>query len=320
MLEVVFGESAAGSLSIAMSRGNHHSIACSYTVIGGCENGEKPDNAEIQKKIRELEEQERQNWMNAVPMDGNRRDILCFPVALSVGDIDEDGIGGKREAALQLLMSIYPKEKKQLIQDMLTTARKSLTELFSRAEQGEPIRIWTSDTPDEANGYYWLMEQLRPVGYGHLDVTCVMLPEFQVMPGNIAAIYTGWGEVPPHQWGKLATLARKLPADYMHRLADRWKQLKTENTMLRAVLNGQLVSVPETIYDSFILQELEEQDEEFLEAKVIGNVLGKYRLGIGDGWIALRMEQLIRSGVLQAVTQPAPEDPMYHRILCKCKK
>lgn len=317
MLEVVFSESAAGSLSIAMRKGTHRTGACSYTILETCENGEPPDRAERKKRQREWEQQQQRNWKEAVPIGGNRTDIMTFPLVLSVGDIDENGIGGKREAALQLLMGIDPNGEKRVVQNMLSTARKSLTELRSRAGQGEPVRIWTSDIPDEASGYYWVMDQLQAIGLAQLDVTCVKLPEFQMASGNKTVSYLGWGEVAPHQWGKLALLGKTLPASYMEGLANRWEQLKMENAPLRAVLNGQLVSVPETIYDSFILQELAEQEEEFLEARVVGTVLGKYRLGIGDGWIALRIEQLVQEGKLKIVTQPAPGNPVYHRILRK---
>ena len=48
------------------------------------------------------------------------------------------------------------------------------------------------------------------------------------------------------------------------------------------------VSVSETLYDTFILRELDTLDDEFKESVLVGQVLGKNPLGIGDGWIALR--------------------------------
>lgn len=64
--------------------------------------------------------------------------------------------------------------------------------------------------------------------------------------------------------------------------------LQKENAPLREVLNGLLVSAPENLYDSYILREIQVEGIEFKEGKVIANILGKYRLGISDGWIALR--------------------------------
>lgn len=52
-------------------------------------------------------------------------------------------------------------------------------------------------------------------------------------------------------------------------------------------------------------------------AVVIGNVLGKYQLGIGDVWISNRIDKMIENGMLEIV-QGAPKGEMiYRRILRK---
>ncbi len=58
-------------------------------------------------------------------------------------------------------------------------------------------------------------------------------------------------------------------------------------------------------------------DNEFHEAIVIGNILSKYQLGIGDAWIALRIEKMIENGILIPLTQPKPGDMIYRRMLRK---
>ena len=87
--------------------------------------------------------------------------------------------------------------------------------------------------------------------------------------------------------------------------AGRWKELQRENAPLRVCLNGGLQSMPENFYDSFLLRELERLPEEFLEASLVGNVLGRYQLGVGDGWLALRIEAFCREGLLE-VAQDGP--------------
>ncbi|MDL2295045.1 DUF3658 domain-containing protein, partial [Ruminococcaceae bacterium OttesenSCG-928-D13] len=56
----------------------------------------------------------------------------------------------------------------------------------------------------------------------------------------------------------------------------------------------------------------------FQEAMVIGRVLGKYRLGIGDAWVAHRIEGMIRQGKLEPTTEASKDSPIYHRKLRKC--
>ncbi|MEG2013991.1 MAG: DUF3658 domain-containing protein, partial [Anaerovoracaceae bacterium] len=99
--------------------------------------------------------------------------------------------------------------------------------------------------------------------------------------------------------------------------AVKWAALQAENAPLRAVLNGKLVSVSENMYDSFILREIEVEDDEFQEANLIGRVLGKYQLGIGDAWIAGRIEKMIGDGNLAVVSASAKDSPSYHRKLKK---
>ncbi len=89
---------------------------------------------------------------------------------------------------------------------------------------------------------------------------------------------------------------------------------------LRAMLNGKLQSVSEDIYDSFILREIAEQPEQFKMAIVIGNVLGKYQLGISDVWISNRIDKMLEDGVLEIIQDAPKGETNYRRILRKRMK
>ena len=82
-------------------------------------------------------------------------------------------------------------------------------------------------------------------------------------------------------------------------------------------MNGRLMSVPEDWYDPFLRREIAARPAEFSAAQVVGTVLGKYQLGIGDGELACRLEAMVQGGELQQVTYPGPEDPSYH---CRLRK
>lgn len=321
MLEVVFNDSAAGAMLMAI--GHQHSVDSSTVVIFADEDGEQNTTipqAEIEKFQREAAKRERQGWENAVPFEGKREGVICLPLALSVGHISQTGIGTEREEAISLLAGTFPDAASQVVEEILDTARKGYAALLKQVRNGEPLRIWVSCEPDAMCGLYWLMEQLRPVGLEKLDVTVVELPEWEKGPDGCIVQYTSWGEVEPYRFGEMALSGKKLPVNLLRSMASRWAELQQENATLRAVLNGKLVSVPESLYDTWILRELENQEDEFQEARLVGQVLGKYRLGIGDAWIALRMEQFIQDGLLIPVTAPGPDAPVYHRILQKTGK
>lgn len=311
MLEVVFETNAAGGMSIAIGRTGR--IGGAFGAVVYQRDGQKPSRAEVRRLQREVEAREWQAWAEAVPLEGRREDIVPLSLLLSVGSIDEDGIGPARRAVLK---ELYPDLGEEL-EKLLEKSRQGLAAILERAGQGEPLRVWSSHNPDDACGLCWLLEQLRPIGFESLDVTLVRLPEFQARPDGTAVRYAGWGEVEPHQFGRMALAGEKLPAIALRMMANRWRELRQENAPLRAVLNGRLVSAPETLYDAWILREIAAQEPEFHEAALIGNVIGRHRLGIGDGWIAHRVEQFIRDGLLEPVTKAGPDDPQYRRILRK---
>lgn len=372
MLEVVFSDSAAGSMAMA-SGGPGGCVAGTMGVIGCHEDGSPFTEAEAEEYRRQFEERERRARAAAQPFESRRADILCFALALSVGGIAEEGIGPQREAAVAGLMHAFPAEGADAAAQLLARARQDLATLLTRAKT-EPVRVWVSQNPDERCGLSWLAAQLetlgpegplgsyRPLGPDASDepdgpdrrkqpdqpvipqVTVVELPEFLRLdwapvelpgpadwpddrpvlvpeperPGSVVASLTGWGEVEPPQFGRLAALGRTLPAGELRALAQQWRLLQRENAPLRAVLNGRLLSLPETIYDPLIWREIEAQGAQFQEAVVVGRVLGRYQLGIGDGFCAQRIEAFIRQGLLQPVTEPGPDEAAYHRILRRC--
>lgn len=122
------------------------------------------------------------------------------------------------------------------------------------------------------------------------------------------------------EWGKYITLQEKAKPVFLSACAMKWNQLQNENAPLRAMLNGKLQSVSEDIYDSFILREIAEQPEQFKMAIVIGNVLGKYQLGISDVWISNRIDKMLEDGVLEIIQDAPKGETNYRRILRKRMK
>lgn len=166
MLEVVFSDSAAGTMAVAIGHKGFLGGATSVIISDGTVSKE-----EIEKFQHQAEERERSGWENAIPLEGNRKDIVNLPLALSVGNISEAGICLERESALSLLLSILPDMASEIVTELLNTSRKNYATLLEKAQNGEPIRVWVGREPDDVCGLYWLLEQLRPIGFEKLDVT-----------------------------------------------------------------------------------------------------------------------------------------------------
>lgn len=315
MLEVVFSSSAGGSLKVAQHCGKgkyHGSIGI---VFGSTEGGEKPAEAELEAMRKRGEEQARQKWERAVPMGGDPSDVYPIDLVLSVGDISEDTPGPRRRAALELLFGTWGREDERHLRKHLEKVEETWAAFRERAAAGEPIRAWYSDNPDELCGLHWLMARLEELPHGEIDV--VKLPDWEPREDGTATRCLSWGEMSPGEWHRYLAYQRRMPRSLCVSYALRWRELQKENAPLRAVLNGRLVSAPESLYDSFIEQEIAAAPAEFREAVLIGGIMGKYQLGIGDGWIALRIEKLVRSGALEVVSEAREDRPTYDRVLRK---
>ena len=317
MIEVVFGDSACGSLKMAQHYGEGE-YQCCISVATSSDEADPEYNKLIEEARLEAERKHRGRWEKATPMGGDPGDVYGFSLALSVGDISEDSIGVKRLETLEWLYSIYPDNMgKEAAFELQESAVKSLDSVCKRIAVGEETRIWYSNNPDEMCGLYWFMNQIIQMEVPFEQIYSVKLPEWDKDENESDKRRTGCGELAPEEWIRYLPLQKLIPTVYCRYCSSQWKQLQTENALLRAVLNGQLVSVPKTLYDDFIIREINKADDVFNEAMIIGKVLGKYHLGIGDAWVAHRIEQMILEGKLETVTSAAKDAPIYHRELKK---
>lgn len=315
MLEIVFSQSACGSLRQAgcFGRGKAGGVGGVFAAVTS---GAAPTEEDIAEARRQAEERFRKEWEQARPLDVRRRDIHCFSLALSVGDLSEDMPGPIRRAVIQALLSGLP-ETDEVAGQFLEDASTSLETVLRQSAAGETVRIWYSDVPDELCGLYWLLAQLDGLGENCGPIRMVRLPRWEQREDGTVAERNGWGEVGPGEWGGLCSGEEPVSPVLRRSCAACWQRLRAENAPLRAVLNGRLVSAPADVYDSFLRRELEQCAPEFQEARLIGTVLSRWQLGISDGLLANRIEAMIAAGELEAVTQPEEGYPRYHRILRK---
>lgn len=318
MIEIVFSDSACGSLKWAQRYGKGKYQGGRMAVSVSKSDGSEPTKDEVEAAIREAEEKARLSWDRATPMGGNTADIYAFNMALSLGDISEDPPGIKRKQTLENLFGFYTDEERcQVAHEMLKRASENLKTVRKRAIAGEALRIWYSNQPDEMCGLYWLMGQLNQWKVHDGQVFIIKLPEWEADEKGTIVRKRSCGEVPAEEWHRYLALQKSVLQVYIQSCAQHWQELQGENAPLRAVLNGQLVSTSEKLYDDFILREIAAEGEEFQEAMIIGRVLRKYQLGIGASWVAFRIEEMIRAGKLKAVSTVAEDMPAYHRLLKK---
>ena len=178
--------------------------------------------------------------------------------------------------------------------------------MLTRAAAGEPVRIWCDFTPGSRCGLHAAAALLEEAP---CEITVVEPPELETN-GSVTR-RAALGERGPYEMGALLKYERPLPAADRHALAARWHTLQAENAPLRAVVDGQLCSVPADFYDTAILSKAPAGN--FLTAQLIGKVLSECNLGIGDQLIYRRIAHLVKTGKLTQVTQGSgPYEAILH--------
>lgn len=309
MVEIVFSRSAGGSLKQA----RHYGEGPFQGVVGAVfyKGGSKP----TKKKRREAQERARrlarEEWDAAVPMGEALGEVFPLPLALSVGPLSTDLFGPERVNTLASLRAESPPPV-EAAAEMLKQAEQSFDAVMERAGAGEEVRIWRDGLPDDQCAFCWLLSRLSQLE-NRGKIWLLDLPPYTTRTDGVVIQHWSWGEVGPGEWAGFLPLQREVPDNLCRAMVHEWAMLQEENAPLRAVVNGQLCGVGEDFYDPFILRELAAQPQEFHQAAFIGNILRKYRLGISDGWITLRMEKWIQQGLLEAVTEPGRKDPVIYR-------
>jgi hypothetical protein len=162
MIDIVFSDSACGSLKMAQNYGKGQYQGGCMSIFISHDDGSEPTKEEVETARREEEKKARLAWESAIPMGGKTSDIYGFNLMLSVGDISENQPGIKRKLTLENLYSVYPNDEgRRAAEEILKSANENLKTIHERVAAGEALRIWYSNQPDEICGFYWFMNQLN---------------------------------------------------------------------------------------------------------------------------------------------------------------
>ncbi|MDD3404124.1 MAG: DUF3658 domain-containing protein [Hespellia sp.] len=295
MIEVLFGESEAASMKAAKS-----------TVIYSKTNGPTSVFA-VGKKVELV--QEEFCWVEGIP-----EEVICLGVMLDIGDIKAAVSSDYRKNLIYSMLyqeqcGSDPEMQKEL-QQVGNEYVKELSRLKKYAEDGECIRIWYSKSPYSICGFYFVCDYLKR----YKNQICVVkLPDYRVK-ANVITEYQNWGEVAAEEFSYFLKYQEELSEHERRMYASKWLELVEENSKLRVVVNNQLISAPETFYDYIIWNNL--GNKTIKQARLIGKILGNYRIGIGDWWYAKRIQYFIEQGMIEVIED---SEKKYARIIRSCR-
>lgn len=294
MIEVLFGESEAGSMKCAKSNKKICKANDGPTAVWG--------DASLLPK--------RKDW---IPIPGNAGEVVCLPFLLDVGNIQESFDSQYRK---NLILSMYTQSgwdnSEEFINGLKDGIRRNVKEyerLQNFLKEGQAIRIWYSHAAYSICGFYWLCNLLRDV---ENKIYVVELPEYREnTEKNTIIKYNSWGELSAEQFSSFLDLQRDLSKNERRMLGQKWTELVGDNSPLRAVINHELMGVPENFYDFLILKTITK--EPVKEARLIGNISGKYQICVSDWWYAYRIEKMIEDGRINVLED---SERKYTRVIC----
>ena len=285
MIEILFGESEAASMKAAKCEQIYVSSNDGPTACFGAGKRKVPEKKDY-------------SWI-----EGSSTEVVCLGFLLDIGDIQKEITGSYRK---NLILSLYNQNQwdgednyESELQEMFEHYTSDLSRLQEYLEDCEAVRIWYSDAPYSRCGFYQICQLLLKY---QVEVHVVKLPEHVVREDCIVS-YANWGEVAAEEFAGFLSYEKILTEDEFRMYAQNWTDLVSENAPLRAVISGQLISVPEDFYDFLIWKHLSDKPRK--EARVIGDILGPSMLGVGDWWYAKRIEYYIDRGDILIVEDSA---------------
>ena len=293
MLEVVFSDSAKAAMKLAKRYSKKGMLGGDMGYVG-----RKPSKAELEKLFEG----------EAVP--GDPADVVCIGCNFDVGDIsgelDDDA---RKEVFTEVFGSVEFRPEE--LERFFRLQREDFEKLLTAAKSGKTIRVWKSDIPSSACAFAFVCHALHGTP---CDLRAVSLSPLEETATDTVQQFSDWAEVMPGRFYRFLPLEQ--PVSTAERRVQKilWDGLKAENAPLRALVNGKLLSVGEDFYDRFLFKCI--PDGEFVMARLIGNVLITYPLGVSDGWYALRIKKLLSQKRLELVKDMNADHP-YGKVLRK---
>ena len=234
--------------------------------------------------------------------------VLCLGFMFDQGNIQERYDSKYRtDYLLHLFMQNGWNDDETRLRNQIEQYSKDVVKLVEAAQNKEPIRIYNDNSPGDVCGFTFACSLLDPydVGISYVEIPMVVHePEYIIANPSFEEILYNY-------FDETMELAVDIPYYDVNFYANIWHLLKEENGPLRAVLNGQLVSVPENIYDFMILNCL---DSPRTELQMMGEMVENHQKKLSDYWIAERVEQLIKEG---KITVLKDKEYPYQRVLIR---
>ena len=284
MLEVVFGQNVDISLMMAQRYGEGpfpEGRLPGFMFYGDKE----PSQEEKEKLYSDYLTEEREKWENTEPLGGNKNDIYGFDLILDIGGIG-DAFIEERNRVMHRFDYAEPDQAERRIKENL----ERLEAFCQRVCDGAAVRLWFGRKSEDMCGMLWLCYEMVRRDLPLDKVNFLKLPEEKLSVGELS----------DEEWSQYAALQTLIEPEEIQFYARQWEALREANAPLRVVANGCVLSATEDFYDGAIWQEVEKQEGDFYQTRLIGRLLDQ---GIGnrDSWFSYRFDYFLEADKLELV-------------------
>lgn|GEM_PF-2716160 len=223
-----------------------------------------------------------------------RDEELCtLSIMLDVGSINEDILGEYRKKLYTKMYSyMFNEQADRCVDEYFDKSIAAYNKILETAQKGQKVRIWLDKDPAAVCEFYWLCGQLRDHGLSE-NSTVLETPD---------VVYSNGKKTRPHSWGcicsdELKSIPRveePLTYEEIQTNAAKWDELKKADTLLRTIIDDEVVSVPEDSYDEKIMRLIPKTPIQTSEAQ--GKFFCQNDIGISSLIIDWRFAMLEKQG------------------------
>lgn len=219
--------------------------------------------------------------------------VIVFPDDISQGRLEECINADER---INWLNSLNEEDERIRSWDNkhLRKGYKKFYKKILKVKSSDTLYLWFGQCSQELCGMMYTLECLKdkkPEIY-FINVS----DKIEEAANENLYIYRAVAEIMPKKLKAFIDIKRKIKFQEFNQLLNQWTLLKNENSLLRICEEGRVKSAKEDYFDIDILKYTEKEFKK--SARIVGNVLGYSESKISDEYIFWRIQELVKSGMI----------------------
>lgn len=219
--------------------------------------------------------------------------IIAFPDDISIGTI---GNGINLDERLEWWESVNNDEER-IHWEEIDYLKKSYEQFYkeiSNIKDTDLICLWYGDCSRDICG---MMHTLELLTDKIEHIYFINVSEKIYESDSIIYTYRSVSEIITEKLKEFIEIRRKIEYQEYDDFINQWNLLKKDNSILRIFKDGRVKSVSEDYFDIDILKHTENEFKP--SARTVGRVIGYSEMIISDEYIFWRIQELVKSGMLE---------------------